>query len=111
MTSATEHPELPTRVPGKAARIATVHMLGHWLADNDAPSVEDVTAQTVIGIADEVDEQTRFAAVRSFAERTGAEITEGAAYLYATAVIAERGDHGCRVVYTLFAERDKVAML
>jgi hypothetical protein len=96
-------PELPGRVPGRAARIAAIRMLADWLTDNpDVPAPTDIMATWRIGQLEELDQATRYAAVISVADLLGAKQygTEyGDRAPQADYSVADSGVHGVEITY------------
>lgn len=72
MTSLDPTAELPGRVPGRAAKIAAIHMLADWLASHpEVPMPIHVLATYRITAAEEPDQAIRYAAIADLAEELG----------------------------------------
>lgn len=101
-------PELPSpptlagRSPGRAARIAAVHMAAHWLAEHQlvqAPQYVDLRHH--INPSDEADPATRLAAVEAFAAAHDVEVQYSGSTVFATYTLATKEVHGVQIDYSV----------
>jgi hypothetical protein len=75
MTHADEQPAASTlehRIPGRAARLAAIHMFADWLAAHPDVPVPDIMATYSISSDVEPDQATRYREIELLAERLGA---------------------------------------
>jgi hypothetical protein len=110
MTSLDPTQELPGRTPGRAARIAAIHMLADWLASHpEVPMPTDVLATWWLFPSDERDQATRYAAVAAVAEQLdvqeyGHKYGDGSPQFDYTIAAAEV--HGLQITYRGSALKD-----
>lgn len=94
--------ELPARTPGRAARIAAIHMLADWLADHPDVPVPDIMATYTIRDTDEPNEAIRYRDIELLAERLGAK-EYGTKYGDKSPqfdyVVADLAVHGIEIIY------------
>ena len=99
--------ELPKRVPGRAARIAAVHMAADFLADRPelpVPTVIDISGGTLSTYEDSLtgvvrDEKARVAELLEWAAANGASLFEASSGIVATVVITAAELHGVTIKY------------
>jgi hypothetical protein len=107
--------ELPKRVPGRAAKIAAVHMLAEYLADHPDLPVPDslvCTGGLITPFIDQQngvdrDEKARVAELLEWAAANGAELFEASSGIVATIVLAVPGVHGIDITYTRHVSFDE----
>lgn len=102
MTQAETTTELPGRTPGRAARIAAIHMLADWLADHPDVPVPDIMATYTIWDTAEPNQATRYRDIELLAERLGAR-EYGTKYGDKSPqfdyVVADPAVHGIEIIY------------
>lgn len=98
--------DLPSRRPGRAARIATIHGLATFLAEHpDVDTPDWVRACRVLDGRDHPHPAARIDAVQRFAQTHGVPVGEGPLYVWAVIPIGSHDVHGLHVDYCVQAAK------
>jgi hypothetical protein len=104
-TAVTQSKDLPVRVPGRAARIAALHMAADWFAAHpDAAMPQSVEIRHHVHVGDQSE---RVAAVKAFAGVHGTVVVEAGGSVWSTYTLAATSVHGVDITYTVQTHLDR----